>query len=404
MMPTAFSDCHRSSWFRLACACIAGIVILILPVVQSSAQVKPGSHPYASSRFSLRLSAAIETNAIHGDIQDNSAYLHGVKSYLNPGFAFQAGMTVLDVPNTLRFSFATRIGYHYIRITVDSILRNQESALELSNHIVDATILGEFDFLDLELIRPFFAGGIGFMFFQPEISTSEAVLRQYSYVFDNPDRSGVLFPLAFGLKYTPVPRLELTLQFQKMFTLTDNLDGWTSGKNDNLAVFSFGVAYTLGYSKSAVVRTLEEERRLKETDSDGDGLSDWDELDRYGTNPAVADTDEDGLSDGDEVLKYFTDPLQPDTDGDGLFDGDEVVSYKTNPQRVDTDKDGCDDRLEAIDMHTDPLRPDTDGDGLSDCDERTIYQTDPLKTDSDKDGIPDGAEVQRGTDPKRPNK
>jgi hypothetical protein len=35
-------------------------------------------------------------------------------------------------------------------------------------------------------------------------------------------------------------------------------------------------------------------------DTDGDGLSDMDEL-FYGTNPFKADTDGDGLSDGDEV-------------------------------------------------------------------------------------------------------
>ena len=43
-----------------------------------------------------------------------------------------------------------------------------------------------------------------------------------------------------------------------------------------------------------------------------------------GTDPFNPDTDGDGLSDGDEVLKYHTNPLKPDTDGDGYSDGDEV--------------------------------------------------------------------------------
>ena len=37
------------------------------------------------------------------------------------------------------------------------------------------------------------------------------------------------------------------------------------------------------------------------TDSDSDGLTDWDEVNVYGSNPDVADTDGDGMRDGDEV-------------------------------------------------------------------------------------------------------
>ena len=60
-------------------------------------------------------------------------------------------------------------------------------------------------------------------------------------------------------------------------------------------------------------------------DSDNDGLPD-DEEKQYGTNPHNPDTDGDGLSDGDEVNKYHTDPLVADSDGDGFSDGDEVTA------------------------------------------------------------------------------
>ena len=55
-------------------------------------------------------------------------------------------------------------------------------------------------------------------------------------------------------------------------------------------------------------------------DSDGDGLSDWDEVFRHGTDPHRADTDGDGLSDGAETLAG-TDPLDADENGDGIPDG-----------------------------------------------------------------------------------
>jgi hypothetical protein len=46
-------------------------------------------------------------------------------------------------------------------------------------------------------------------------------------------------------------------------------------------------------------------------DFDGDGLSNFLEYNKYGTDPNDQDTDKDGLSDGDEVLIYKTDPTQP---------------------------------------------------------------------------------------------
>lgn len=59
-------------------------------------------------------------------------------------------------------------------------------------------------------------------------------------------------------------------------------------------------------------------------DSDGDGLTDYQEAQVYRTDLNKADTDGDGLSDRDEAVTWKTDPLNADTDGDGYSDGSEV--------------------------------------------------------------------------------
>ncbi len=58
-------------------------------------------------------------------------------------------------------------------------------------------------------------------------------------------------------------------------------------------------------------------------DSDRDGLDDTREK-QLGTDIGKTDTDGDGLSDADEVIIWKTDPLNPDTDGDKYPDGTEV--------------------------------------------------------------------------------
>lgn len=102
-----------------------------------------------------------------------------------------------------------------------------------------------------------------------------------------------------------------------------------------------------------------------EQDTDGDGFSDFDEINLMGTDPSVpndpeADTDGDGLTDGEEVNIYGTDINAADTDGDGLSDYDEVYIYHTDPAKADTDGDGLSDAFE-IEHGLDPAKESSDG-------------------------------------------
>jgi hypothetical protein len=161
----------------------------------------------------------------------------------------------------------------------------------------------------------------------------------------------------------------------------------------------------------------------KNPDTDGDGLSDGDEMSVYHTNPMEKDTDGDGLSDYEEVMVYHTHPQKPDTDGDGILDGKEIKN-KTNAFSGDRDKDGLSDRMEKK-IGTDINNKDTDGDGVTDKDEwnrgtdplisgnvlsdtdkdglrdldEAFYGTDRLDYDTDNDGISDGKEVKNLTNP-----
>lgn len=58
---------------------------------------------------------------------------------------------------------------------------------------------------------------------------------------------------------------------------------------------------TAEQGKSSLAEKREERRLLRARDTDKDGLSDWAELKRYGTDPNKADTDGDGFNDGAEI-------------------------------------------------------------------------------------------------------
>ena len=94
-------------------------------------------------------------------------------------------------------------------------------------------------------------------------------------------------------------------------------------------------AYNLSKNESGFSNEVSTTISLPDKDTDGDGLFDRDEIDRYGTDPHLADTDGDGLEDGDEVTLWGNDwdadfdgdglinLLDPDADGDGLEDGED---------------------------------------------------------------------------------
>lgn len=97
-----------------------------------------------------------------------------------------------------------------------------------------------------------------------------------------------------------------------------------------------------------------------------------------------------------------------DTDGDGITDLQEIQIYHTDPNKADTDEDGFSDSVEIENKYS-PINSkktlaevDTDGDGLSDSWELKLG-TDLNNKDTDGDGFTDGQEVTNGFSPLNPD-
>ena len=112
--------------------------------------------------------------------------------------------------------------------------------------------------------------------------------------------------------------------------------------------------------------------RFTSLDTDLDGIPDEDEIllgmDPNDPSDALLDLDSDGLANVNEWITG-TDLLNPDSDGDGLTDGDEVNTYGTSPLSTDSDADNLSDDVEIAEgldpLDSNDAQADADGDGIS---------------------------------------
>lgn len=158
------------------------------------------------------------------------------------------------------------------------------------------------------------------------------------------------------------------------------------------------------YQQFLVIGSSYDGTRILILDSDGDSLTDFDEINIYNTDPYDADTDDDLAPDGFEIL-YGFDPLNSedgseDPDLDDLSNAAESY-YNTHPLNNDTDSDRMNDGYE-VEFGLDPLIDDADLD--KDIDHLTnleeyLLGTNPRDRDTDDDEYLDGVEVIYGTDP-----
>jgi outer membrane protein OmpA-like peptidoglycan-associated protein len=270
---------------------------------------------------------------------------------------------------------------------------------------------------------PYLFGGVGVVNFEPRNKNQDVALPNNR---DNVYKKTVMVvPFGLGVEWYMSDNFTLNAKAQMHMVNSDYLDDLADPgtSNDAFATFGAGFSYYIFGSVDCDKDGLTdgEEKRVGtdacNADTDGDGLSDFEEVRTYSTNPLKSDTDDDGLNDYQEVHTYSTsptnpdtdsdglkdgseiarktDPKKPDTDGDELTDGDEINKYNTDPVKADTDGDGLTDRDEIRKHNTNPLSVDSDTDGLSDGQEITQYKTDPLKTDTDGDGLSDGDEVKQ---------
>jgi Bacterial TSP3 repeat/Thrombospondin type 3 repeat len=122
---------------------------------------------------------------------------------------------------------------------------------------------------------------------------------------------------------------------------------------------------------------------VRNNDSDGDGVTDGDEVYLYNTNPLARDSDGDGLEDNIDNCRLIANASQADLDGDGV--GDACDADRDGDGQTNLDEEACgSDPSDAA-----SLAADLDADTVPDC----------VDNDDDNDGQSDVDEIACGSDP-----
>lgn len=283
------------------------------------------------------------------------------------------------------------------------IVREEKNGIRVNTY----SALLSYNITPHQNLVPYIFGGVGLMNFEPRnLGQNVGLPNNQAALYD---KSVVIFPVGAGVEIYVTDDLTVNAKGQVHLTNTDYLDDFKDPgdtPNDIFGTFGLGASYYIFGSLDCDSDGLtdSEERRLGtdpcNPDTDGETLTDFEEVRTLRTDPLKADTDSDGLNDAVELRTHTTDPRNPDTDNDGLNDGQEIAR-KTDPKNPDTDGDSLTDGDEVNTHRTDPTKSDTDGDGLADGEEITVYSTNPLAADTDGDNLNDGSEVrQHKTNPK----
>lgn len=375
---------------------------------------------------------------VKGGIQGN--FLYPLTELTSDQFSWSArGFVNVELAKHLGLELG--IGYGYWNLTDELTQYPYPAGMErrVKTELIPIDLRLRYSPFNMKNTNPYFYGGFGMLRYvvkegeyshnddkNPVIGTrTSRIYRQNGWAPNVSVGTGLEVKLADGVA------LDINTGFTYMLH-DDETNNVKWGDLDDAQLhaglgFTFGGAVDADDDKDGLLNSKEEliGTNPNNPDTDGDGLIDGEEVNKYYTNPLNKDSDNDGLNDYEEVMKNKTLPMNPDSDGDKLKDGEEVLTYRTNPLNIDTDNDGLNDYAELMTYKTDPLNSDTDNDGLNDGDEVNTYNTNPLSKDSDNDmltdgdevlkyktnplaadtdkgSVNDGVEVNRGTDPLNP--
>lgn len=364
---------------KVALCVVFAMLVSLFPAGRVNATAAADLYPYvlfASSEEEGAVSITADDICINGAVATNGTVAVTGRANFNGNVTEQAGETAMVVPTRLYDSY----------FTGDDVLVYEEAVvLENQNNFNDPVM------------------GYDEVVIKGNASVNDGVCADGNILFEGDSLNGTGGLLCTfggdiritannvnlnGLIYAPFGKVVIDAQYVNMnqvIVIADSIEITAKGVNLN---YSPTMAAILGseseYDEDELLE--DEESLLGDEDVDGDGLTATMEQ-LFETDPLLADTDGDGLTDYEEISLTETDPLVYDSVQTGVPD-----------LESDLDGDGLSNKEELL-LGTQVGRADTEFDGLTDYEEINEYGTNPLMADTDGDGVVDGWESANGYNP-----
>ena len=158
---------------------------------------------------------------------------------------------------------------------------------------------------------------LSFLFFNSVVYSGEVVLAWDAA----PDSKAAGYKVYYGTS---------TKNYSKILKVGNFTSCTISGLEENKTYYFAATAYDSTDSESDFSNEVSKNITVPIFDTDGDGVSDSDEIKLYCSDPNNRDTDGDGISDGDEINVYGTDPNRTDSGGDGSNNFANEAIYRIN--------------------------------------------------------------------------
>lgn len=204
----------------------------------------PGAHAQREREFTERdlarpqsfgIGAGINFGLYSGDIDEDKEGFGKTELYWRAGGDAVVTWRLGVIADFISMHLRGSAGYHPLRAGSPSY--------SFVNYVSSTTLGMQLDFFIESPMRLFVHAGGGQMQFRLTVEEHEAGFIQRMGAARGQTTDALVFPVGVGILWYAGRNTDISYQFTKMLTSSDNLDGWVVQERDNFQMISIGLVF-----------------------------------------------------------------------------------------------------------------------------------------------------------------
>jgi hypothetical protein len=197
------------------------------------------SPPQGMQTRTRRMVFGLETMMLRysGDIDNNTMFSKASSDWQFSAVLVYMYRVFTQRRQTYSLLLRTEAGYYPMRASSEE--------LSFTNAALGLSVGIELEFFLRSPVRPFVHFGVGVLSFLADATYAGSFRDRFQEKYRGTSTMTATLPFGFGIQYQAGRQIDLSVQFTKTLTFTDNLDGWESGIKDNFQSVRLGVLYYL---------------------------------------------------------------------------------------------------------------------------------------------------------------